>query len=314
MANVFFKLTKSFLNSITEQFHFVHPLRASMLYTKNAVAKIAAKHPNADDNLFKSYIDPNDCIHGVGYRKAFINTPWAEQEEQLAWLLLNNLFAIHEGWAQSIFLERFKGKGYSEKFVSFLESTELPLKLSSYYVTPSKRSTLLTNAFYNVYKTASQLDFSKLDHYMLMYRYFKEARNCFMHNNCIASSRLVNAYNDYCLIATQANLDVTEVPVVIPPILNSKAHLSIRGVIGFSDFVQRILIISDIALLQTIAAEDEFLIRLCEQRSEWQPTLSTNITRARDQMGQICLKAGFLRPAWSEEFQHYMISHKFVCK
>lgn len=36
MARVFFKATEDALNNITEQFNLVHPLRASMLYTRNA--------------------------------------------------------------------------------------------------------------------------------------------------------------------------------------------------------------------------------------------------------------------------------------
>lgn len=112
MARVFFRTTEAALNNITNQFKLVHPLRSSMQYTRTVVEQIAAENPNADDAIYKNRIDPNDNVHGTGYRDAFLDTPWEEQEEQLAWLLLNNLFAIHEGWVDSIFCERFQGKGY----------------------------------------------------------------------------------------------------------------------------------------------------------------------------------------------------------
>ena len=144
--------------------------------------------------------------------------------------------------------------------LEYLEKKGLSAKFTSYYVTSSKRSQLLTNAFFDVYKDASRLDFSKIDNYMLMYRYFKAARNCFMHGNCIASQWLLDEYAAYSAIATTTDLDVAEVPVVIPPVLGQRLHLNIRGVIGFSDFMQRILIISDINLLQTLAAEVESTI------------------------------------------------------
>ena len=67
-----------------------------------------------------------------------------------------------------------------------------------------------------------------------------------------------NAVSQIATETPTADLDVAEVPVVIPPVLGQRLHLNIRGVIGFSDFMQRILIISDINLLQTLAAEDEF--------------------------------------------------------
>lgn len=203
MAKVFFKATEDALRNITEVFNFVHPLRVSMLYTRKVIAKLHTENENADDEFFKAEIDPNNYVHGVGYTDAFLNSQWDIQEEHLAWLLLNNLFAIHEGWAESLFLERFQGKGYTkESFITSLEYTGLSAKLTSYYVTCSKRSPLLANAFFKEYKNASRLNFSKLDNYMLMYRYFKEARNCFMHGNRIASQRVIDAYNAYSTVAT----------------------------------------------------------------------------------------------------------------
>lgn len=312
MARVFFKATEDALKNITELFKLVHPLRTSMHYTRNTIAQMVTENPNADDDYFKSVIDPADNVHGTGFREAFIDTPWTEQEEQLAWLLLNNLFAIHEGWVDSIFYERFKGKGYGKDlFVSGLESIGLSSKITSYYVTNSKRSQLLTDTFFDVYKNASRLDFSKVDNYMLMYRYFKAARNCFMHGNCIATPWVLTEYAAYAAVATTADLDVTEVPIVIPPVLGQKVRLNIRGVIGFSDFVQRILIISDICLLQTKAAEEEFVDR---KPSNVIPTLSTNAIRATEQIGNLCESAGFLRPVWSEELQRYMVTHRFISR
>ena len=82
MARVFFKATEAALNNITDQFKLVHPLRTSMQYTRNIVEQIAAENPTADDAFFKGRIDPDDNVHGTGYRDAFLDTPWEEQEEQ----------------------------------------------------------------------------------------------------------------------------------------------------------------------------------------------------------------------------------------
>ena len=95
MARVFFKATEDALNNITELFKLVHPLRTSMHYTRKAVAQMATENPNADDDYFKSIVDPDDNGHSTGFREALIYITWAKHEEQFAWLLLNNLFAIH---------------------------------------------------------------------------------------------------------------------------------------------------------------------------------------------------------------------------
>ena len=75
MARVFFKATEDALNNITELFKLVHPLRTSMHYTRKAVAQMATENPNADDEYFKSIIDPDDNDHGTRFGAAFIDTP-----------------------------------------------------------------------------------------------------------------------------------------------------------------------------------------------------------------------------------------------
>lgn len=142
MANVFFQATQDALDNITAAFDFVHPLRASMKYTRRKISEINVSNPTAENIIFQSEVDPNQEIHGVGYRGSYINTSWEQQEEQLAWLLLNNLFAIHEGWAQRLYEERFSAKGYKENtFVKNLEFPGLLSKFSTYYAVVNKKST-----------------------------------------------------------------------------------------------------------------------------------------------------------------------------
>ena len=220
VESVFFQATRDALDNITAAFDFVHPLRASMLYTRRKLSEINASVENADDIAFQAVVDPEHLVHGVGYRESFINTAWENQEEQLAWLLLNNLFAIHEGWAQRLYFERFGDKGYKEgSFIKRLQYEGLEANFTSYYAIRGKRSDVLKAAYFDVYKDAVQLDFSKLENYMLLYRYYKEARNCYMHRNIIASQNVVGAYNHYLPIATLSVLGTKVVPINVPPVL-----------------------------------------------------------------------------------------------
>lgn len=309
MAKVFFQATQDALDNITTAFNFVHPLRASMKYVRRKISEIDTANPLAEDIIFQSEIDPDQEIHGIAYRNTYINIPWERQEEQLAWLLLNNLFAIHEGWAQRLYGERFSSKGYNERtFVKGLEFSGLSDKFSTYYAAGNKRSSIMANAYFSVYKTSSQLDFDKLENYMLLYRFFKEARNCYMHHNFIASQAIIDAYTAYLPKATLNDLDTTEVPIIVPPILGQTVRLNIRGVIGFSQFVRRILIISDSYLIMTTAAEDEFVSK---KPTTWNMrTISGDIARAKGQIARYSNKAGLMKPTWSVEYQSFLFRHK----
>lgn len=307
MESVFFQATRDALDKITAAFDFVHPLRASMQYTRRRVSEIDANVENADDTVFQDEIDPSRLIYSVSYRDSYINTPWEDQEEQLAWLLLNTLFAIYEGWAQRLYSERFASKGYNDRrFIKNLQFEGLSGKFTSYYAISSKRSDVLANTYFDVYKNASHLDFAKIENYMRLYRYFKEARNCYMHHNVSASQEVVDAYNNYLPVATLTDLDTKEVPIIIPPVLGQPVKLNLRGVIGFSQFVRRILIIADINLIKTTAAEDEFLSK--KPHGWFRHTLSRNVPRAKGQITKYANKAGVLKPKWSEEYQQFLIS------
>lgn len=310
MAKVFFQATNDALNNITSTFNFVHPLQVSLQYTRRKVAEIHAENPNASELYYRSVIDPSQLVHGVPYRNAFINTPWTTQEEQLAWLLLNNLFAVFEGWAQRLYDERFSFRGnYDEiTFGKNFQYTGLNRRFSSYYMRGTNKSSVMEDAFFDVYKMKSSLDFAKLDNYLLLYRYFKEARNCYMHHNLKATRKVINAYNRVQSVASVVSLDAEEVPVIIPPILGQPIQLSLRGVIGFSQFVQRILIISDINLIKSKAAEDEFLAR--KPDNWYRRTLNSDLSRAKGQITRYSGKAGFLKPVWSNDYQQFLIDNQ----
>ena len=129
-----------------------------------------------------------------------------------------------------------------------------------------------------------------------------------MHRNFAASQAIMDAYAAYSPKATLSDLDAAEVPVIIPPILGQPVRLSIRGVIGFSQFVRRILIISDAFLIMTTAAEDEFLSK---KPTIWlSRTLSGDGSRAKGQITRYSNKIGLLKPTWSVEYQNFLIRHR----
>lgn len=308
MADVFFRASNDAMSNITYAFDFVHPVTVSMKYVRKEIEKLTISNQFLSNDKIKDVIDPSCSVHGVNYKRSFIEETWEEQEERIAWLLLNNLFAIHEGWAQRLYTEIFSDYGYSEKtFIKNLEFCGLVNKFSDYYVTSNRKSIQMEGAFFEVYMRKSGLDFGKLDNYMLCYRYFKEARNCFMHGIFIASQKLLDAYNDYVPVATKDDLDVSEVPIIIAPILNKKVELNLRGVIGFSQIVWRIIRISDAYLLCTKAAEKEFLDRKPEG---WKTrTLSGNTAKAKDQVNRYAMKAGFMKSKWTLDYQNFLIDN-----
>ena len=129
-----------------------------MQYPRQRVATLSMGNSDADDMFFRTEIDPSGSIRGVAYEDAFIKTRWEEQEEQLAWLLLNNLFAIFEAWAQRIFEERFGPKGCDNEkvFIQKFQFPGLSTSFSTYYARGSNKSDVMENAFYGMQRNGKQ--------------------------------------------------------------------------------------------------------------------------------------------------------------
>ena len=302
--HLFFGASEDALAMISREYDLIHPLRASLKFTRREVAGLS------DISKAQEMIDPLGEIHGVNYRKVFVEDTWEKQEEDLAWILLNSLLAIYEGWASEIF-SIFEGADFSKEisFTQKLESADLSTKFGSYFITPTLQSTLIDTAMQNKYIVENNLDIGKLDKYMLMYRYFKELRNCYMHHNGKATDRVVNAYDEYKKAVTCKNdIDAEELPEIVEPKLGDKVKITIRGVIGFSQFLRRIIIISDIMLMTSKYAEQELITKKLD--SNWIPCrLSGTRADQEKRIGEYFRKIGVHLPD-----NRYAFKEIFICQ
>jgi len=299
----FFMASEDALNMISREYDLIHPLRVSLKYVRNEVAKLP------DIALAQSIIDPNEDIHGVNYKKAFICDSWEKQEEEMAWILLNSLFSIHEGWASSIY-EIFKGADFSKEreFTTNLENVQLDGLFDTYFVPQNMKSIIINVSMQNTYISTLNIDMSKMDKYMLMYRYFKELRNCYMHNNVITNNRVVTTYNNYISsVKSPSDVAVVELPEIYPPVQGQKVKISIRGVIGFSQIIRRIIIISDIKLMMSKFAEQEIINR-CHYSNWIKCTLSGTKSEQIKMINKYFKKIGMPKPTNSLDYKGLLVS------
>lgn len=140
---------------------------------------------------------------------------------------------------------------------------------------------------------------------MLCYRYFKEARNCYMHGNKVASKALIEAFDNYSNVANAKDLGLKEAPIAINPVLGKPIELSLRGVIGFSAVVIEIIKICDFSLLTDKAAEHE----LDDRKPTGIPirTLSTKSQEAMRQVQSVSESMAFLAPDWTQEYEDLLV-------
>lgn len=265
--NIYYDATKGALGQITDLYDFIWPTVSAMWnlrwQIKGFVNEVGVENISVED-LNKRF-DWGSKIHGVNLKRAYLDQSWEIQQERFAKILLTNLFSIHESWLadiQSILI-------FNDRTLKILQfptrydanSVAVDGVIFGVQQIRANLSVPLRDAFYNRLITNRKYSMSHLDNLLKCYRFFKESRNCITHNGGKADQKLIDSYLVFQPVATIADLGLAEVPVYIPPVLGSPVAFSLRGVVGFSDVIIRIITTLDVELSYALNAESELISR-----------------------------------------------------
>lgn len=252
--------------------------------------------------LSARFVDSDDKTNRPNLYRTCIEQSWDQQEYSISRNLLTNIFALYEGWIETI-LPQLSDDDINAKQFQFPVTVGTILTLMQQHET-----TALVNAMYNVYVAKNRSSkLSHLDNYLKVYRYFKECRNCIIHSGGRTNQKLINAYNDV-LGLTAMDLDVVEVPEMEPVAAeNELVIMSLRGVVGFSQIVIKLVEVLDIEFIKADKAIDCFV----NQIREFTPHPiypSPDEAKAKKMIEAIMRRSGFLPPHHSDAFYQLLKS------
>lgn len=306
MTDVFFTATKRALNNITSNYDMVWPTAIGLWNLRCMVNGVKKEFPEITEAELATKFSQGSGIHGVNYQRAFIQTTWTQQQTKFAWILLNSTIPIFEGW-----LEELKQNNFTAMNVKALQfPTQAQAEVARL---TANSSTMLRNSFYSTYLRKRDRCYAQLDALLHCYRVFKEARNCYMHNGSIADQKLINAYTDYLPFATTSSLCVSEVPDFPVPALGTEVQMSLRGVVGFSYILIKLLVSLDTELLCAADAEAEFIARY-QQKHKIMQTLKPNTNESRQQVKQYVQQCGFPKPLAVDDIIAFLLNNHLISK
>lgn len=306
MSDVFFTATQKALDNITSLFDTVWPTAVGLWNLRCSVNGVKSQFPTITETQLAAKFTLGSGIHGINFKRAFTEKTWEQQQVDFAWTILNSAFPIYEGWLEEMKLTVFPNMD--------IKIMQFPVKVKNQVsLLTSNRSLVLTNTLYPSYSTRRNRCYNKIDPLMKCLRVFKEARNCYMHNGSVADPKLLAAYSDYIPHATTSALCVTEVPEFPAPVLNSSVQLSLRGVVGFSDILRKILISLDTELLCAVEAENEFISRY-QNKQKLVHKLKADPNKARRQVKQYVTQCGFPTPKAIDDMTAFLLSHHLITR
>ena len=260
-----------------------------------------------NSKLSARFVDSEDITNRPNLYRTCIEQSWEQQEFNISKNLLTNIFALYEGWIETI-LPQLTDDDISAKKFQFAGSARTTLSLMQQH-----GNVALVNAFHGVYENKnSDSKLSHLENYLKVYRYFKECRNCIIHSGGRTSDKLINAYNDVAGM-TPVDLDVIEVPEMAPvTVVNELVKLSLRGVVGFSQVVIKLVEVLDMEFIKADKAVDCFMNHIIEFTPH--PVYpSSDSGKAKKMIEGIMHRSGFLPPVQSASF-YQLLKNKGILK
>ena len=246
--------------------------------------------------LSAHFVDSEDITNRPNLYRTCIEQSWEQQEFSISRNLLTNIFALYEGWIETI-LPQLSDDDISAKKFQFPGTARATLAFMQQH-----ENTALVDAYHDVYETKnSSSKLCHLENYLKVYRYFKECRNCIIHSGGRTNDKLISDYHDVAGI-TAADLDVAEVPEMTPvTAVNELVKLTLRGVVGFSQIVIKLVEVLDMEFIKADKAVDCFI----GQIKEFTPHPmypSPEAGKVKKMLDGIMHRSGFLPPVQSDAF------------
>lgn len=309
MKEAYFEVTRNAIDRVTETFDLVHPITISVWNMKSEIAGIKEVYPAITESQLNGIYNYASVVHGVNYKKNFLELSWEEFQKKLAWLLLSNLFAIYEGWLAE--LKRACFKNMDIKNMQFPTTGTNEGVYNEINKLTATSSFVTSACFYNKYKRKKHYSTVSLDNLIYCYRYFKELRNCYIHNGIRASQQLCKAYQAFLPYNSATGLGIKGSLEIYKPILGKVCNVSLRGVIGFSEIILNLLVTCDAELLKAKKGEDYLLKQLKKVHTQIR-CLNGDPDKAKKQAGRICVKAGFVMPDDLGTMKQYLLNNHIV--
>ncbi len=301
---LFFPSSRQAIKQVTSLFEFVWPTAAALWNLRWQVQGFIAEVPDVSVDQLKQRFLFGSNINNVDLKRTVTDHTWDDQTAIFGSFVLTNAFAIYEQWADEI-LHSLGERAGSGKKLQFQKSMAAAIA-----VFLASESTMLKSAYYPIFLANKKYSQPQLGNLMLCYRYFKELRNAQVHSGGIANQTAVDAFNAFQPVSSMVHLGRKGELEFDPIVLGQRVSLNLRGVVGFTDVLIKIIATIDAELCRSIKAELVFEKAL--RSSGRRAMLSANVKRRNAQTSSRCTAAGFPPPRDAEAVYKFLLAKRLI--
>ncbi len=308
----FFNSSRLASKQVTEVFDFLWPTALALWNMRWEVTGFLQVVPNATKTDLDHRFVVGSGIRGVNFPRAFVEKTWEEHQETLARMLLINLCSLYESWIQQVLLELgIQNRSY-EKGLQFPTAVNKGIQPTLQKIN-SPHSPLLKAAFYSDLIKNKYNSLSSLEELMVIYRYFKECRNCIIHADGITNKELEAASRDITTLDASGRVPLPEFPKHFDLKIGEPVILALRGVVGLSNIVLRLIATLDAELAYSKKAEDAFVANWKRLHGKRHYVLkSRDKAKRKAQVSRLVKKMALPEPQNLNQFEKFMLQRNLV--
>lgn len=290
---LFFPASRHAIEQVTSLFDFVWPTAAALWNLRWQVQGFIAEVPDVTVDQLKQRFLFGSNIDTVDLKRTVTEYSWENQTATFGSFVLTNAFAVYEQWADAI-LHSLGERAGSGKKLQFVDRPGKPGVGATLASLTAAESGMLKSAFYPSFLANKKYALAQLNNLILCYRYFKEIRNAQVHSGGIANQTAVDAYTAFLPVSGMAALGRKGELSFDPVTLGNPVTLNLRGVVGFTDVLIKIIVTVDAELSR--AERSETLFERAFRDANRRVMLSATPLKRDAQVKQRCFKAGYPRP------------------
>lgn len=309
MAIFFFPASRQAIEQVTSLFDFVWPTAAALWNLRWQVQGFISEVPDVTVDQLKQRFLFGSNIDTVDLKRTVTNYSWDDQTAMFGSFVLTNAFAIYEQWADEV-LHSLGERAGSGKKLQFVDRPGKPGVGTTIANLTSTESAMLKAAFYPTYATNKKHSLAQLDNLIRCYRYFKEIRNAQVHAGGIASQTAVDAYNAFLPVSGKEDLGRKGELSFDPVALGQPVSLNLRGVVGLTDVLIKIIATIDAELSRSERAEAVF--EKAYKSANRRTTLSATVRKRDRQVGDLCVKAGLVPPTDAAAVYEFLRDRRLI--
>lgn len=308
--SLFFATSRQTFDQVTGIFDFLWPTAAAMWNLRWQVDGYLAARPEAGEDELESRFVLGSGIHGANLRRACVAQSWDDQQAEFARFLLVNACALYESWLQAT-LESLSAAGREKQmqYPTFLKNGSREGVGAALDAITENESAMIRQVFYPGLTGHRKNSLGQLDNLLKCYRYFKECRNCLVHNGGLVSDAAERAYHEFAAVASGPALNLGEPPDHRPLVKGGTITVNLRGIVGFCDVILRLIATLDAELARSARAEKVFNRAWADAHGRRVALKTSDLAGRCRQIVRLTAALELPKPAAIETLDAYLSAH-----